>query len=521
MKRMKKLFALLMTLAMVMGLGITGFAADNIVGNYDDVGMITVSGIVAEEDNTDLKVVAYPIIQASYNEINHNFEGYSSNYPSIITETVMADPVENIDQDILNSIIAELDTSGTHYEMTESSTDRGTYTAEVPVGSYLVMITGAETKVYNPVVVSVDYQNEEGQNVIGEGDVSVVGDGNAWVKVSNVPKVEKVIDDGSSDGLKGDSANIGDIINYDVTIDSIPNYGGEHPVLNVVDTLSNGLEYVANSLTVKIDGDKLDAGTDYTFTPSGQSLTVDFVVNGEYTLNEYVGKSVVIEYQAKVTTNAIVNEDGNYNDVDLNYSKDSKVDGDDGLDEDKTYTYTFDIDGDTIVTDKIVTKTGEDENEKALPGAVFGLYTDENATNLYDNEVANVNYGNIISDAEGQLYITGLAEGTYYLKELSAPEGYSVNTHIFKIEIKATYNTNGTLASWTYTIDGTDVRTITVNHEGETTATTNGGGIDIENTKLTALPSTGGMGTTLFTIAGCVIMISAAGLFFATRKKAN
>ena len=41
------------------------------------------------------------------------------------------------------------------------------------------------------------------------------------------------------------------------------------------------------------------------------------------------------------------------------------------------------------------------------------------------------------------------------------------------------------------------------------------------DTTLTALPSTGGMGTTLFTIAGCVIMISAAGLFFATRKKAN
>ena len=43
----------------------------------------------------------------------------------------------------------------------------------------------------------------------------------------------------------------------------------------------------------------------------------------------------------------------------------------------------------------------------------------------------------------------------------------------------------------------------------------------MKDTKLSALPSTGGMGTTLFTIAGCVIMISAAGLFFATRKKAN
>lgn len=517
MKRMKKLFAILMTMAMVMGLGITGFAAagdDNVIGTSDDTGTISVSGIASEEGIT---VTAYKIVEAMYDETNHNFTGYHARYSVI-------DDVTNITQDELNAIIADItsDTPAVNViSQPMTSTDGTSYSATVPVGSYLVMITGAETKVYNPVVVSVDYQNEEGQNVIDDGEVSVIADGNAWAKVSSVPTVEKVIDDGSDDGSKGNSADIGDIINYDVTINPIPNYGGDHPVLNVVDTLSTGLEYVDRSLTVKIGETTLTAGKDYTFTPNGQSLTVNFVVNGKYTLNEYAGKSAVIEYQAKVTEGAVVNEDGNNNDVVLNYSKDSKVDSDDGTDEDKTYTYTFDIDGNTTVTDKIVTKTGEDENEEALSGAVFGLYTDEAATQLYENDVTNVKYDNIVSDTEGQLYITGLAEGTYYLKELSAPEGYSVNTHIFKIEIKATYNTDGTLANWTYIIDGTNVRTITVSHEGETTATPSGKGIDIENTKLSSLPSTGGMGTTLFTIAGCVIMISAAGLFFATRKKAN
>ena len=45
--------------------------------------------------------------------------------------------------------------------------------------------------------------------------------------------------------------------------------------------------------------------------------------------------------------------------------------------------------------------------------------------------------------------------------------------------------------------------------------------IDIENTKLASLPETGGMGTTIFTIGGCLIMIVAAGLFFVTRRKAE
>ena len=46
-------------------------------------------------------------------------------------------------------------------------------------------------------------------------------------------------------------------------------------------------------------------------------------------------------------------------------------------------------------------------------------------------------------------------------------------------------------------------------------------GTSIPNTKLASLPSTGGIGTTIFTIGGCAIMIVAAGLFFATRRKAE
>ena len=46
-------------------------------------------------------------------------------------------------------------------------------------------------------------------------------------------------------------------------------------------------------------------------------------------------------------------------------------------------------------------------------------------------------------------------------------------------------------------------------------------GYDILNTKITELPATGGIGTTIFTIVGCGIMIAAAGLFFASRRKEN
>lgn len=516
----KKVLAMLMASAMIMGTSVTAFAAnsgtDHIVGTEDDMGTITVSGITPEEG---IVVTAYKIVDATY-DTNRNFTGYQARYDAITD-------FENIEQENLNSIIADIKSAEPTVPVERqdmNATDGGaSYTAEVSMGTYLVMIEGADTKVYNPVVVSVSYQNEDGENVIDDGSFDVtttIEDGSAWVKVSDVPTVEKVIDDGTDDGTKGNSADIGDIVNYDVTINPIPNYGGDHPVLNVVDKLSTGLDYVEDSLTVKIDGTALTADEDYKLTVDGQNITVDFVVGGSYTLNGYVGKEAVIEYQAKVTNAAAVNEVGNNNDVTLNYTKDSKVDGNDGTSKDKTYTYTFDIDGDTTATDKVVTKVGEHPHEEALPGAVFGLYIDSDTTTLYSNEAEDADYDNIVSDSEGQLYITGLEEGTYYLKELSAPTGYSVNTHVFKIDITATYNGDGTLASWKYAIDNSDVRTITVSHEGgSVTATPGDGGMDIQNTKLSNLPSTGGIGTTIFTIGGCAIMVTAAGLYFATRKK--
>lgn len=97
---------------------------------------------------------------------------------------------------------------------------------------------------------------------------------------------------------------------------------------------------------------------------------------------------------------------------------------------------------------------------------------------------------------EGNLTLKGLDESEYLLTEIQAPNGYSGGV--------------------------TKTVTIEVNDDGTKPEVTYGDGSqNIVNTKLTALPSTGGIGTTIFTIGGCVIMIAAAGLFFATRKKAE
>ena len=513
MKSLKRLLVLFVTVAMMMTMCLPMMAKaaegkDGVVGTSDDTGIITVKGVDQEEGKT-ISVYAVPIVTAKYAS-NGNFDGYENTY-------ALAD-IEHPTADELADIASKVSASVTDAQKMTLNKADGSYTKEVPVGMYLVLVKGADVTVYNPAVVSVNYTNKDGNNNIDSSEINM---GETTLKKNKTPGVDKVITEAinKTKNGKGSSVNIGDTVSYKVTVSPVPAYTGKHPVLNVVDTLSKGLTY-NKDLVVKVGNKELEKDKDYTVSVSGQAITVDFVVDGKYTLNDYVGQGVDITYSATLNKDAVINGDNN-NDVVLNYTKDSKTEGDNGEDEKKTYTYTFDIDGSTL-TDKVVTKIGEGSDATGLAGATFGLYTEKScaAGTEYKNKSgengAEKVYNDIVSTKEGKLHVTGLAEGTYYLKELSAPSGYSVNTHVFEVTISAAYNDDGTLKSWDYTIDGEKVLVIT--HASQKAE---GTGLDIKNTKLSQLPSTGGMGTYIFTIAGVVIMAVAAGFLFLRRKESK
>ena len=107
---------------------------------------------------------------------------------------------------------------------------------------------------------------------------------------------------------------------------------------------------------------------------------------------------------------------------------------------------------------------------------------------LADNEATSTD---TLVAVNGTLTVKGLDEGTYWFEETKAPEGYSINVDGASATIKESKDKNVTVPT------------------------------SLKDTKLSALPSTGGIGTTIFTIAGCLIMVTAAGLFFASRKRTN
>ena len=90
--------------------------------------------------------------------------------------------------------------------------------------------------------------------------------------------------------------------------------------------------------------------------------------------------------------------------------------------------------------------------------------------------------------------------------------------------IAATYNEDGTLNTYTITIDGKNTSTYTATYDKEgkvTTIATTTTVTEIKNTKLSALPSTGGIGTTIFYVVGAILMVGAAVLLITKRRAEN
>lgn len=522
-KVFKKAVTLLLALGVILAMGVTSFAETRTAETT-----ITVKNVEA-----GATVTAYQVVQ----EKNGRWVAIANNSGNKIT--VKEDG--NVDLKASDVTALANDTSGlTGRTMTLSGSD---YTlSDVKPGMYLVLVTKTDSaKVYNPMIVSADYTT--GENEKPEVDATsnfVASDKSVAYAKSSEPTIDKSVTSGKGKTANGETTNghsvaVGDTVQFKIegTFPSYSdNYDNNTLKYEIEDTLSEGFD-APKDFTVTVGGTPVKA-EDKTYSMTGTNpFTISFKAPF---IKEHGNENVVVTYSAKVNSNAAVNFDPNTNTAKLTYSNNPSTGGAAKPKESKTYNYTFGIDanlnGESTTNNKRtseIIKTDEDgkvekidstettqESTKVtepLKDAEFTLYKSDGKTVVKT----------AMTGSDGYLSITGLNEGEYVLKETKAPTGYALDDESHSVKISAKYNEDGTLASYTVTIDGNATSTYTATYDKGTITKISGDSstVTIKNIKTKGLPSTGGMGTYLFIILGIAIIALAGGLLIRRRRNEN
>lgn len=314
------------------------------------------------------------------------------------------------------------------------------------------------------------------------------------------------------------TAQVGDTVTFKLTakVPDMTDY--DKYTFKFIDKLSDGLEFVADSVEVNIANNKITAGANTysaTYEDTTKTLTVAFddlknvVKNG--TDKVATDDEIVVTYKAKITKDAVTTNPAK-NTVYLEYSNNPGTNelGKSNPDESKVYTYDINI---------FKFYKGEENAETALANATFKLTASEESTSeaiklvaeadgktyhvadakeLEDTSVTKVT--EVTTGADGKITIKGLKAGTYYLHETIAPTGYNKLKKPIEIKIDVT---NNDYTKPSYTVNGTP------NKANDST-------IKVENVKGVMLPETGSIGTIGLTALGVAVVLLGV---FAPRKK--
>ncbi len=218
-------------------------------------------------------------------------------------------------------------------------------------------------------------------------------------------------------------------------------------------------------------------------------------------------QDVIVTYNSKLNGNGEVGTIPNINEAYLKYSNNPY--NNEQITQtttQTTYTYTIDLD-----VSKIAELKSETDEKKYLEGAEFEIYSEPNT--VEGRELITT----ITTDELGQALYSSLGAGTYYLKEVKSPEGYNKLREEIEIEVTATCDEFGTI-TWTVE-DKTNNNLILVQiveKEGTTIPEVK---LQVENTSGFQLPSTGGVGTIVFTVTGIIIMLVSISCLKSSNKK--
>ena len=463
-KTFKKLFAALLAAALVLAMAVPAFAVTNATK-----GSITINNTVKGETYTIYRMFKLDSYNAESNTYSYTVEsawenffktGAGRNYITLDGQnhptwtaadendstTVAAFAKAALDWAKVKGITGTAETA-TSDTVTFSDLDLGYYLVDSSLGA----LCGLNTT--NP---------------------------NATIKEKNEkPEIKKEVQTSTGDWGDKNNAKIGDTVEYKVEIKAAD--GAQ--TYTVTDTMSEGLSFNSKSLKVTANGAQT---ANYTLTPTENGFTLELPESYVSTLTK--GTVIIVTYNATLNKKAVIDGDGNTNEVKLSYGNQqntvpSKV---------TTKSYQFDlvkVDGAT---------------NKLLDGAEFELADGNTKLSFVKDDDGNYRVAaagedgatTTIAVTGGKVNIYGLAGKTYTLTETKAPDGYN------KLVTSETVNlADGSKAHATFDAD-----------------IYKDGGVVVKNNAGTVLPSTGGMGTTLFYVVGGGLMVAAV-VLLVTKKR--
>lgn len=459
----KKISAILMAAIMVLAMASTAFAA-KVTDKYTN--KITVTNLAADVETT-LKL--YNIIYLDQNNAgNQTWQVVEWAKKYISEDTVTGN------FNITDSAGLKAAADSRNADVTEKETGTTHEFSNLPIGAYV--ICASDVKGVYSLMVANTY-DKDGETYMADKAADVV----AKMESYNVTKQ-----------TEDKFVHRGQRVNFTVTTQMASKTkanGDTLTTFKVVDT-STGLKadsFVLDS--VKIAGQKVNVDKTKVTSITGNDGKVTYTVDlSDFISTTDAGTTIEIKYSAIVENDHTYNNSATVNSNTVNYVP-GIVNG-----------YTG-----NVTLEKV------DTNGKTLNGAEFQLLkvtpvekegaeatkTPVNVVRVNDGEYKVALEGETgatttLVATNGTLKVTGLDEGDYEFEETKAPTGYKVSS-----ENKA------------FTITPDETKEVSVD-----------AGV-FKNTKLSALPSTGGMGTYLFTIIGVVVMAGAAGAFFISRRKGS